>query len=442
MKGLLVSTKEQGRIQVLNEVEGRRVRVSEAAVALGVSVRHVWRLLAAYRREGVAGVVHGNRGRPPVHTLPAGLREQVLALAQSSYRGCNDSHLVELLAEREGIQVSRATYQRWRQAAGLRSPRKRRAPRHRSRRERMPQAGLLLQWDASPHAWLETRGPRLTLVGAIDDATGEVVAATFRAQEDAQGYLLVLRTVLQTKGIPVAIYRDRHSIFERRERELWTLAEELAGERVPTQVGRALVELGIHSIAAHSPQAKGRIERLWGTFQDRLVAELRLAEATTQEEAEAVLQAFLLRFNQRFVVPPADPTLAYRPLPPDLEVEAVCCLAYTRTVAADNSISFGGRQLQLLASSQRASYARLPVAVREHLDGSLSVSYQGQSLVVEPAPPTAPVLRARKGRRALADLSLPRQPSHGTSQPGPHHPWRQYALTQSLSNKTDRITEH
>ena len=378
-------------------------------------------------------MVHGNRGRPPAHTLAAGLREQVLTLAQTTYRGCNDSHLVEVLAEREGLHLSRATFQRWRHVAGLKSPRKRRAPRHRSRRERMPQEGLLLQWDASPHAWLQERGPRLTLVGAIDDATGDVVAATFRAQEDAQGYLLVLRTVLQTKGAPVAIYRDRHGIFARREREPWTLAEELAGERVPTQVGRALAELGIQSIAAHSPQAKGRIERLWGTLQDRLVAELRLAEASTPEEAETVLQAYLSHYNQRFRVPPANPTPAYQPLPQGLDVEAVCCLAYTRTVAADNTISFGGRQLQLLPSPQRASYARLPVVVREHLDGGLRVTYQGITLAVEPAPVTAPVLRARKGRRVLPDLAVPRQPGPGTSKPGHKHPWRQYALTKSLS---------
>ena len=430
----MVTTKEQGRIQVLNEVLAGTLGMGTAAILLGVSERHGWRLLAGYRREGVAAVAHGNRGRAPAHTLTAGLRAQVLTLAQTTYRGCNDTHLVELLAEREGLFLSRATWQRWRQGAGLKSPRKRRAPKHRSRRERMPQAGLLLQWDGSSHAWLEGRGPRLTLVGAIDDATGEVVAATFRGQEDAQGYLLVLRTVLQTKGVPLAIYRDRHGIFARQEQESWTLAEELAGERVPTQVGRALAELGIQSIPAYSPQAKGRIERLWDTFQDRLVAELRLAEASTPEEAETVLQAYLPRFNQRFTVPPADPTPAYQPLPQGLDVEAVCCLAYRRTVARDNTVSFGGQQLQVLPSAARTSYARARVEVREHLDGHLTVRYQGALLAVTPAPATAPVLRARKGRRILPDLSLPRQPGPGTSKPSPNHPWRRYALTKSLSS--------
>ncbi len=431
----MVTPKEQGRIQVLNKVLAGTLRIGKAALLMGVSERQGWRLLAAYRREGVVAVAHGNRGRPPAHTLATGLRAQVLTLAQTTYQGCNDTHLVELLAEREDLHLSRATFQRWRQEAGLKSPRKRRAPTHRSRRERMPQAGLLLQWDASPHAWLQNRGPRLTLTGAIDDATGAVEAATFRAQEDAQGYLLVLRRVLQTKGVPVAIYRDRHGIFQRRAREPWTLAEELAGERVPTQVGRALAELGMQSIAAHSPQAKGRIERLWGTFQDRLVAELRLAEASTPAEAEMVLQAYLPHFNRRFAVPPADPTPAYQPLPQGLDVDAVCCLAYTRTVATDNTISFGGRHIQLLPNAARTSYARCSVEVREHLDGHLTVTYHGALLAVTPAPPTAPVLRARQGRRLiLPDLSVPRKPVAGSSTPGPKHPWRTYPLTKSPSS--------
>ncbi|MEK7216510.1 MAG: ISNCY family transposase, partial [Chloroflexota bacterium] len=387
------------------------------------------------RRDGAAALAHGNRGRPPAHSLPEGLRTAVLDFAQGTYRGCNDSHLVELLAEREALSVSRATFQRWRSAAGLKSPRKRRPPKHRSRRERMPQPGLLLQWDASLHAWLGERGPRFTLVGAIDDATGEVLAVTFRWHEDAQGYLLVLRTILSTKGIPVAIYRDRHGIFEQTGEPRWTLEEELAGQRVPTQVGRALAELGIGSIPASSPQAKGRIERLWGTFQDRLVQELRLAGAATMEEAEALLPSFLVRFNRRFMVPAVDPTAAYRPLPASVAVDAVCCLAYERTVAADNTISFGGQQWQLQPTAGRVSYVRVTVIVREHLDGSITVSYQGVTIATRLAPPTAPVLRARKGRRpALLDLSIPRTKGHGSSVPGPNHPWRKETRTKSLSS--------
>lgn len=439
-----LTAKEQQRLMILNRCTEGSLSPPEAACLLGCSTRQLRRLLAHYRVEGAAALAHGNRGRPPAHTLPATLREQVLVLAGTTYRDCNDSHLVELLAEREGIGLSRATLQRWRSAAGLRSPRHRRPPQHRSRRARMPQAGLMLQWDGSSHRWLEDRGPRLTLVGAIDDATGEVVAATFREQEDAQGYLLVLRSVLATHGIPAAIYRDRHGIFERREQEPWTRDEELAGEPVPTQVGRALALLGIQSIAAHSPQAKGRIERVWGTLQDRLVAELRLAGAATPAEAEVVLQGYLPRFNARFRVPADDPQPAYRPLPADVDLEAVCCFAYLRTVAADNTVTFGHQQIQIQPTPARASYARLKVEVREHLDGRLTVWHHVQRLATRPAPPTPAQLRARKGPRpaptpvAVAPSPalpavLPHPPA-GPHKPAPDHPWRKEARTKSLSS--------
>lgn len=213
--------------------------VTEGARLMSLSVRQTSRVLASYRTEGAATLAHGNRGRSPAHTLTEALRVEVLRLAQGTYSGCNDSHLVELLAAREGIRVSRPTFQRWRSAAGLKSPRKRRAPKHRSQRERMHQPGVLLQWDASTHRWLGVLTPRFSLVGAIDDATSEVLALTFRRQEDAQGYLLVLRSIVTTKGVPVAIYRYRHGIFEQTGEQGWTLTEELAGRRVPTQVGRA-----------------------------------------------------------------------------------------------------------------------------------------------------------------------------------------------------------
>jgi len=435
MKTVTLNAREQQRLMVVNQMREQCMTTAEGAVLMGVSVRQASRLVADYRVAGAAAVAHGNRGRSPAHTLTEAVRNEVLALAQGTYRGCNDSHVVALLAEREGIAISRATFQRWRSAAGLKSPRKRRAPKHRSRRERMRQPGLLLQWDASTHRWLGDLTPRFTLVGAIDDATGEVLGLTFRRQEDAQGYLLVLRSIVTSKGVPVAIYRDRHGIFEQTGEQGWTLAEELVGQRAPTQVGRALAEFGIQSIPACSPQAKGRMERLWGTLQDRLVQELRLAGATTMAEAESLLPSFLVRFNQQFMVPAVDPTPAYRPLPPHGEVDAVCCLAYQRTVAPDNTISFGGEQGQLQPTAERASYVRTTVTVCEHVDGSVAVTYQGVPLATKAAPLTAPELRARTGRRAAPlDLSVPRRPSSGSSVPGPNHPWRKEVRTKSLSS--------
>ncbi len=438
--------KEQTRLMVLNQVDRAQLTASQAAEVLHLSLRQVRRLLAAYRKEGAAALAHSNRGCTPPNALPAALRQQVVDLARSAYTGVNQQHLSELLAEREGLCLSRSSVRRILLGAGLPSPRRRRAPRHRSRRERYPQEGMLLQIDGSRHDWLERRGPYLTLVAAIDDATGTVPYALFREQEDAQGYFLLLREVIRNKGVPLALYSDRHGIFQRSPKELQDLQEQLAGARQPTQFGRALAELGIQAIFARSPQAKGRIERLWGTFQDRLVAELRLAGASTTPQANRVLRAFLPRFNARFAVPPADSASAYRSLPRGLDLAAVLCFKYQRTVAADNTIRFGGRTLQLLAGRQRASYARARVEVQERLDGRLVVYYQGQAVASSPAPAEAPVLRARKGPRPAGTCpgiwspgmtSAVVQPAKTTlstaRRPAADHPWRRFPLTKSLN---------
>ena len=444
----MLSQEEQRRLQVLNGVLAGTCSMVQAAELMGMSERHGWRLLAAYRMEGAAALAHVNRGRSPAHRLSDGVREKVVALARSpAYARCNQQHLTELLCQREEVNLSRSTVRRILAEATIHSPRRRRPPKHRSRRERMGQEGMLLQLDGSPHNWLEGRGPRLTLVGAIDDATSIVPAAQFRYQEDAHGYFLVLRQVLAHKGIPLAVYRDHSGIFERRRNQRWTLEEEFAGSPFPTQVARCFQELDICSIAANSPQAKGRIERLWGTLQDRLVIELRLAGATTLEEADIVLQAYLPRFNAQFGVPPASVETAYRPLPPGLDLEAVCCFKYERVVANDNTVTLGEHRLQILAKEGRQGYARARVQIHERLDGSLAIYHQGRPLLTTPAPATAPVLRARGGRRtaatpirvvvseesaAVVGFSTPRRPA-------PDHPWRK---PYRIKKGTDKITDH
>ena len=325
-----MTDKEQARIQVLNGVIEAKVNVSKAAVLMGVSERHTWRLLAAYRKEGAAAVAHGNRGRKPATTTCAATQERVRELAKGTYAGFNHTHMTEMLAEREGIELPRSTLRRILLAGGIRSPRPRKAPRHRSRRERYCQEGMLLQVDGSQHDWLEGRGPYLTLVGAIDDATGTVPFALFREQEDAHGYMLMLKNIIEHNGVPLALYSDRHGIFQRSPKEPESLEEQLRGRRNPTQFARALKELRIELILAYTPQAKGRIERAWGTFQDRLVSELRLAQADTIDQANEVLWNFLPRFNQLFGVEPAQPGLAYRHRPGNVCLDAILCFKYTR----------------------------------------------------------------------------------------------------------------
>src|SRR3990170_104619 len=244
MDTIALTMREQQRVAVVERVFRGELTMAKAAMVLGVSERQSFRIKARIRKEGVRGVIHGNRGRSSPRKLSPTTHQRIVALARGKYRGFNDHHLTEKLTDPEGIRVSRETVRQILRREGLASPRKRRPPRHRARRARRAAEGMLLQVDGSPHDWLEGRGPALTLVGAIDDATGAVPAATFRDEEDAQGYFLVLRQILATKDIPLAVYRDRSGIFERQPNQRWSLEEELAGAALPTQVGRCLAELG------------------------------------------------------------------------------------------------------------------------------------------------------------------------------------------------------
>ncbi len=424
MEGLVTLNKrEQRRLMVLNQVERKVIVARQAAEILDISPRHVRRLLAAYREEGAVSLAHGNRDRRPVHALTESMRKRILELAQSTYAGFNHQHFTEFLAEREGITLSRSSVRRILLGAGVKSPRKRRAPKHRGRRERYPQEGLLLQIDGSPHDWLEGRGAWLSLVGAIDDATGKVPYALFREQEDAQGYFLLLRHIVQKEGVPLALYHDRHSIFELPPDKLPSIEEQLEGKRPLTQFGRLMEELGITSISARSPQAKGRIERLWGTFQDRLVSELRLAKVSTIDEANRVLWDFLPRYSQKFAVPAAEPGSGYCPPGEGFVADEIFCFKHQRTVGADNVVRFEGHRLQIVPTNGRASYARCRIEVHERLDGSLAVYYQGKRLTTISAPPEAAMLRAQvKVVEPVAARTA--SPAVFNRRPAPNHPWR------------------
>lgn len=444
---IVLTLEEQRRVKVLSEIREGQLTASEAARLLGLSLRHARRLLAAFRRHGPAAMAHGNRGRPPHNRLSMALRQRVVRLARTAYAGFNHQHLTEALQEERGVHVSYWTVHRWLVAAGLTSPRPRRPRRHHRRRVRMPQAGLLMQLDASQHDWLEGRGPRLVLHGAIDDATSDVPAAIFRETEEAYGYFVVLRDLVRTRGIPVAVYSDRHGIFHRDPRQPLTLTQQLRGvHRAPTQFGRALQELGVRWIPASSPQAKGRIERLWGTFQDRLVSELRRARARTLDEANAVLARFLPRYNARFTQMPADPRVAYRPLGPGQVLEDICCFAYERIVANDNTVHLGAQVIQILPGPQRRSYAKARVIVREHLDGMSTVTFRGARLAITSLQTPLHLLRARRHprvhlgppqppqrrpQRVHSGGKAPRRRPAGTGPgawtPAADHPWRRYA---------------
>ncbi len=408
-----MNQKEQGRLKVLNRLWAEQMTVDQAAELMGVSPRHTRRILAAYRKEGVAALAHGHRGRRPPNATPETTKAEVLHLASTRYLGTNHTHLSELLGEREGIDIDRSTLRRILVSAGLNSPRRRRPPQHRVRRQRMPQEGMLIQMDGSYHRWLGEAGPQFTLLLAVDDATGAVVNALFCERENARNYFVMMQELVQSYGAPVALYVDRHAVFKH------TPGSGLAG--APTQFSRAMDELGIQLIFALSPQAKGRVERAAETFQDRLVTELRLAGAATIADADHVLQGFLPRFNARFGVPPRCPEAAYRPLASDVCLDRILCFKHIRKVARDNTVKFQLHTLQLLPEPECPSYSGTAVEVLEGLDGRLSLQHQGRIIPAQEAPPNLVFMRTGYGS----------SPHLASRRSGHDHPAKSRATTLS-----------
>src|SRR6202795_3005946 len=363
---MTMSQKELQRVKVIeNAVEGRR-SVGEAARLLQLSERQVQRLKRRYRPDSIAWVHHGNRGRPMPWALPAAQRQAVLELARGQYAGFNDSHLCEKLRSQEKLVISRETVRRILRRAKLASPQKRRPRQYRARRLRRPRLGMMVLTDASRHDWLQGRGPELTLIGFQDDATSQILSAHFQLEaENTLGYFRALHALVTTHGVPLSLYRDRHGIFQRNDAH-WTLAEQLAGKQSPTQLGRALQELGIQQIPAYSPQAKGRIERAWRTCQDRLVSELRLAQASTLRQANAVLQRFCADYNLRFAHSAADSACDFRPLPRRFDLARCLSFRYQRVVGPDHVITFGAQAIALPALSSKRGYAGDTVDLAHH----------------------------------------------------------------------------
>jgi transposase len=367
-----LSQKELQRVSVISTCIKGDLACASAAGLLGLSVRQIKRLKKRLREGGEAALAHANRGRPSPRRLPARTRQATVRLARSKYAGFNDQHLCEKLNEVEGLQLSRETLRRLLRKEGLGSPRKRRAPAHRQRRPRVAREGELVQLDGSPHDWLEGRGPRLTALGMQDDASGKILAAQFFPAETSEGYFRLLQSLLRHFGIPTAFYGDRSGIFVRND-DGWTLQEELAGRRKPTQFGRALAALGVTFIAAQSPQAKGRVERLWGVLQDRLCSELRLANAGDIDSANVVLRKFITDYNRRFARTPREAAKAWRPAPADLR--RICAFLHERIVSNDNVVQWEGRRFQIPPHNRRFNFAGATVQLYQALDGKVSLYY-------------------------------------------------------------------
>lgn len=397
---LRVSQREIHRMHVVRLTMEGRETVGRAAKLLGISPRQMKRLRRKMKEQGVEGLLHGNRGKAAWNQTASEKIEKVLELARGRYQGLNDSHLSEKLKEKEKIAVSRATVRTILRQAGIAAVRKRGVKRHYKRRERKAQEGALLLWDGSPHHWFGDQQGPCNLTAVIDDATGALLHGVFTVEEDAQSYLVCLGQILLEKGIPLCLYMDRHGIFRRND-DHWSLQEQLAGEQTPTQVGQALRELGIEAIFAMSPQAKGRVERLFNTLQDRLVQELRLAGISSANEATVFLNGpFKADFNARFSKPARENQAAWRPLPRGLDIDRICSFSYQATVGNDNAVRLGGITLDIPPGPHHRGYAKARVEVRHLLDGRWRV-YCKNELLLETMPPVvqAPLRTLRRRQR-------------------------------------------
>jgi transposase len=372
---MLLTKEEKNRIEIIQAVIEGKLEVEDAATLLSLSVRQVYRLLARAEQASVASILHANKGREASNKIDDEVWDSILLLVKQRYQGINDRHLREILIREHSIEVGRESLRKRLRLEGFAPKRKRRKKKYRARRERKAAFGCMLQIDASPHDWLEGRGERLTLVGARDDATG-YVWCRFEQSETTWAYIALMREILLSHGLPFSLYSDRHTIFHS-PREA-TVIEQLHNQAPVTQFGRAMNELGIKIIKAYSPQAKGRIERLWEFFQDRLVVEMRLKAIATKEEANKYLPGFLKQINQRYTVTPQQAESVFRLSPGARELDRILCLKETRVVNSDHTVSYEGLIIQLPRSTKYASIAKQRVEILQLKDRSVEVVYKKQ----------------------------------------------------------------
>ncbi len=399
MKGLIsLNSKEAHRARVMEQVAAGTVTLKEAAKFMGISYRQTKRIHRRWQQEGLAGLSHGNRGREVSHALSPELAAIILALHDEVYRDFNDTHFTEALREREGIAVSREKVRQILRAAGHGPKRRRRPKKGHRRRPRKTQAGVMMQWDGSPHHWFGPDHPPCCLMCAMDDAESRVLGMLFVEAESSLAYLRLLDMVVRRHGVPLSVYQDRHGALVRTD-DYWTVEEQLRGQQYPTHVGRVLQDLGIEAISALSPQAKGRIERSFGILQDRLIAELAYEGITDMETANRWLESrFIADYNRRFGVQAAEPGNAFTKINYQ-ERYAKIAFAYEATVANDNCIRLGGLTIDVPATRKRPSYAKARVLVKQHLDGRWTVLYQGQIIARHQATILTEPVRSWKRRK-------------------------------------------
>lgn len=414
---LLMSRKERLRKSVLERVAAGELSQAAAAGMLGVSVRQMKRICGRYRAEGDAGLVHRGRGRRSSRACAPSFREQVVKRYEEAYEGLGPTLAAEKLAE-EGLAVDHETLRRWLLKEGKWQRRRRRAQ-HRERRPRREHFGELVQLDGSHHAWHGEERSHSCLMSLVDDATGRCM--TLMAEEETtEAAMALLQRWIERYGVPRALYTDRKSVYVTERPP--TLEEQLANEEPVTAFGLSCSKLGIQIIRAYSPQAKGRVERKHGVYQDRLCHELRLRGIITVEETDRMLkEEFDEQLNQKFAKPAGSPHDFHRPLPKGTDLRDIFCLEETRVLANDWTISYQRKIYQIARLNSPLPKPKSKITVRVWKDGSIHLLRGQQRLVFkrleEPVPKPEP-----KAVQAKAP--------QGKSKPAHTHPWRKRALAK------------
>lgn len=408
---VIMSVKELRRVSVIRQTMEKQLTQVKAGALLGLTPRHIRRLIERVKQAGDQGLAHRGRGQPSNRRMAESVKAKALRLYAQRYGDFGPTLAAEKLAEQQGLVVSAETLRSWLRAAGVDHFTRRKRP-HRAWRARKAHVGELVQLDGSHHDWLEGRGPRCVLMAYIDDASSRVYARFYEYEGTIPALDSFGRYVKQ-HGIPLAVYTDKHTTYKSPVEP--TVDDQLEGRKPQSQFERNLAEMGVKVIHAHSPQAKGRGERLFATFQDRLVKELRLAGITTLEAANRFLEEYLPRYNHRFAVPPAQTADLHRPIPAGRDLDRMLCLKTPRVLRRDWTVAHHG-QLYQVQTNVRATH----VLVEERVDGTLRITHQGRRLDHE-AIATRPVRAADS-----PSVHLLQRPVKPTAD----HPWRKRLLPE------------
>lgn len=435
MKGAIsMSNKEADRVGVMQRLVNREIRQRHAARILGISTRQVKRLVREYRRFGTTGLVHKGRGRISNRAIPEKEKKQMIDIISNNYADFGPTLAWEKLVECHGIKYSDETVRKLMIEGELWKARRRKIIHLHQLRERRDCLGELVQADGSPHDWFEGRSPKCTLLVFIDDATGKLLHLEFAESESTAAYFRSVRRYLEKHGRPVTFYVDKHGVF--RVNTTKGRSADTSDDNGLTQFGRAMTELGIGCIFAESAQAKGRVERVNQTLQNRLVKEMRLKGINNIEKGNKYLPEFIEVFNGKFSVVPKNPANMHRSLLPVHHLDDILCLKYTRILSKQLSISYGNRIYQV--QTERPAYAmrNAPITVHENINGNIKIMYKGQSLtysIVREQPKTETADSKHLNiavDRISASLGIPiKVVNRIPVKPPMDHPWRQYQQT-------------